>query len=331
MIVHEASIFNIELMTALGITLCNGTQIQDPFGRVKEYCRVEIYRGYDDQHSIDNKITLNDVQAANRIFAGIDRYDKSLSTKILSNENLPIRLANLENKDMLEAHDQEWLTSRERVRELLNEFHSINGVGLAISTKILHLKRPNLFPILDSLVVRFLTGQNLSGISEKAKLTTLGLKTLDIARIDLINNKNSFQQLQSQLTDLPIRLTNARIYDILCWTTEKWVNMGALKAPYGVPQIPEKPQQPVFKLPSESVSTISPNIGISGYVVFEDYEKATGPKVHSTNCTYYQRWLQKKTKTTTWHGPYKTYEEAWLHCQRIAARTGKKPSKHSCL
>ena len=30
------------------------------------------------------------------------------------------------------------------------------------------------------------------------------------------------------------------------------------------------------------------------YVVFEDHDRATGPKVHRTSCGHYQRWLRKK-------------------------------------
>ena len=67
------------------------------------------------------------------------------------------------------------------------------------------------------------------------------------------------------------------------------------------------------------------------FVVFEDLAKATGPKVHSSDCFYYKRWRQNPTTTTTWHGPYESDERAWKICERIAMRTGMNPSKHECF
>lgn len=77
-----------------------------------------------------------------------------------------------------------------------------------------------------------------------------------------------------------------------------------------------------FNIPSEESNM---------FVVFEDLDRATGPKVHSTDCFYYQRWLQNPTTTTTWHGPYESEEEAWKVCELIARRMGLKPSKHDCF
>jgi len=67
------------------------------------------------------------------------------------------------------------------------------------------------------------------------------------------------------------------------------------------------------------------------FVVFEDLDRATGPKVHSTDCFYYKRWPRNPTTTTTWHGPYESEEEACKVCEQIARRSGMKPSKHDCF
>jgi len=66
------------------------------------------------------------------------------------------------------------------------------------------------------------------------------------------------------------------------------------------------------------------------YVVYEDPAKATSPKVHRTSCGYYQRWRREGSETTTWYGPYETYEEAWKVCQQIAHRMGKQPIEAAC-
>lgn len=67
------------------------------------------------------------------------------------------------------------------------------------------------------------------------------------------------------------------------------------------------------------------------YVVFEDFDSATNPKLHSTDCGYYKNWLVKPTETTTWHGPYKSKKKAWELCKEIALRTGFEPSEHDCV
>lgn len=68
----------------------------------------------------------------------------------------------------------------------------------------------------------------------------------------------------------------------------------------------------------------------SMYIVYEDLDRASGPKVHSENCFYYERWKNNPITTTTWHGPYDTKNEAWKVCEKIARRTGMKPSRASC-
>jgi hypothetical protein len=58
---------------------------------------------------------------------------------------------------------------------LLAELLSVSGIGLAKATKILHLKRPNLFPVLDSFVLKFLLNTDISDV-EKRRQLDIGLK-----------------------------------------------------------------------------------------------------------------------------------------------------------
>jgi len=65
------------------------------------------------------------------------------------------------------------------------------------------------------------------------------------------------------------------------------------------------------------------------YVVFEDLEKATDPKLHSLKCTHYQN-RDRKATTTKWHGPYNSFIEAWNLCQAIAKRQKMVPQLAKC-
>jgi len=76
---------------------------------------------------------------------------------------------------------------------------------------------------------------------------------------------------------------------------------------------------------------ISPITGIQKkYIVFEDLNRATGPKVHSIDCSYYKRWLKNPTTTTTWHGPFDALEEARKICEKLSIKSKFKCSEHSC-
>lgn len=301
---------------------------EDPFFRIQEYCAIEIYAGYDDKHNINNEISKRDIDAANKLYAMIDRYDKGESRRLLRHSSsISTLLSAIPDTSLLTIVSEEWLKLRRNIRKLLAEFLSIKGIGLAKTTKILHLKRPSLFPVLDSLLIAFLLQINISDVQKRAQLD-IGLRALEEAQRIMMKQKPEFERLSEQTTSLPIPLTPVRIFDILCWTAEKWDIRGKLNAPYGVPS------KSLLSSP-KSKKDIEPDVekveGRGRYVVFEDLERATDPKVHSVDCFYYKRWLTRPTTTTTWHGPYESEEKAWEVCKRLSLRGSFKPSKHNCV
>jgi len=316
------------------IKLRDDVVFEDPQSRIQEYCEIEIYEGYDDKHSINDSITEGDIDAARKLYAMINRYDKGESRRLLSRSGtIQIYLSSIPNADLHSISASEWTGLKIKIRKLLTEFLSVKGIGLAKATKILHLKRPNLIPVLDSLVIEFLLGVNFSDF-EKGKQVDIGLQALDVIRETLIEQREAFEKLSEQTRDLPIRLTPLRQFDILCWTAEKWDIRGIRSAPHGVAH--------KSLLTSSAKKGSSPDTSFSfeeqratrgkhGYVVFEDLERATGPKVHHVDCFYHQRWLANPTATTTWHGPYESEEEAWKVCKRIAVRSSLEPSRHKCV
>ena len=302
--------------------------IQDPQTRIREYCEIEIYHGYDDKHAINNSVSKEDIDAANNLYAMIDRYDQTESTRLLKrSEPISALLRTIPTMEIHKISDEEWLTVLENVSKVLAEFLSLKGFGLAKATKILHLKRPKLFPVLDSFVVKFLLDVDLSAIG-KTHQVNIGVQAVGKARKIVADQEKEFRKVAEDLSDLSIPLTLIRIFDILCWTTEKWDIRGIHTAPYGTPL------KSLLRL-----STTKQSAGHSivkapksdEYVVYEDLIKAAGPKVHHVSCLYYKRWLDHPTSTTTWHGPYPTEKKAWKICKAIAARDGSNRSKHRCV
>lgn len=219
------------------VRLSNGAVFHRPEERIREYCAIEVYRdrgyrgGYDDHHSITDVVTVDDLEAADNLYAHMNSEDRR---RIRANPQIPSKLAAVRDAELGEVSDEEWEHLRAAVRPLLAEFLSIPNVKLAKTMKVLHLKRPHLFPILDSFVVKFLTGNDLeeNRFSEE-ELLQIGIASLETARADIVANGAAFHELQYRLSDLPTPLTAVRIYDILCWTQEKWVNRGDTSAPRG--------------------------------------------------------------------------------------------------
>jgi hypothetical protein len=310
------------------IKLRDDIVFEDPQSRVREYCEIEVYSGYDDRHSINDQISKEDINAANNLYAMIDRYDSSESKRLLNRSRIISNLlSTIPNKDIFDVSNEKWLDLREEIRKLLAEILSVQGIGLAKATKILHLKRPNLFPVLDSLVIKLLLHINISDV-EKSHQLAVGLQALEKAREIMTVQKAEFEKLVDQTYDLPIPLTAVRIFDILCWTTEKWDIQGILHAPYGVPR---RSLLTSLKQKEDPMPDVEKMKDHNKYVVFEDLERATGPKVHHVDCFYYKRWLSNPTTTTTWHGPYESEEKAWKVCKTLSLRSGFKPSKHNCI
>jgi len=241
------------------IRLSNGAIFQRPEERIREYCAIEVYRdigyrgGYDDHHSITDAVTAEDIEAANNLYANLTLLDRR---RMVGNAAISAKLAAVMDIDLGEASDEEWNFVKATVTPLLAEFLSIPQVKLAKAMKVLHLKRPHLFPILDSFVVRFLTGNDVEeNIFSEEELLQIAISSLEKARADISENRAAFHDLETRLSDLPTKLTAVRMYDILCWTQEKWVKCGNTDAPLGTASLSlDQGQSTQVVLPSSFLS-----------------------------------------------------------------------------
>ncbi|MCD6485488.1 MAG: hypothetical protein J7L47_10315 [Candidatus Odinarchaeota archaeon] len=103
----------------LKICLSNGEVIEDPEERVREYCEVEIYWGYDDCHNVTDEITWGDIEAANRLFAKINPFE---AEQLINPREIPVILSKIDNVDLAGISDSEWLGVKSCLRELLKAF-----------------------------------------------------------------------------------------------------------------------------------------------------------------------------------------------------------------
>jgi len=102
------------------------------------------------------------------------------------------------------------------MRQLFDSFADIRGVGFAKMTKALHKKRPALIPMLDSVVQRYLAGDDLgveAAFGERALKLVRGYKR------DLDRNRAAMRMLQRELVKRSHAVTEVRILDALIWST----------------------------------------------------------------------------------------------------------------
>lgn len=300
-----------------GIKLSNRLPIIKPEDRVREYCRVEIPSGYDNCHEVNNTITSKNISAANRLSA---RISKVVAERIIQSENVRNALAVIDNRDIGEINKEEWSVYKEKLYNLLTSFCSIKGVGIAVATKILHLKRPKLIPILDSFVVKFLLEIDTQ-VMNKSYFPEVGIKCIEVIREDIRRDLEAFTRLQERLSNLPIPLSKVRLWDILAWSTEKWDIRGDLKAPFGMPH--ESIRRKIYEIDGNYESKDKKNVND---IIWINVDKPTKKCTIHTNlgCQY----LAKKSDT-----PYKGVEKlkrdgGWLSFSTLTDGENYCKTKH---
>lgn len=215
----------------MGIRLRENVFFEDPESRIREYCEIEVYEWFDDQHAENNVLTKNDIDSANQVYALNKRYDKNEGSRIQSQSGkISPALSEIPYDPIFMYSDEEWSNLTPKIEALLEKMLSIHGMNVSKATKILHLKRPALIPVLDNFVVQFLTRKSPSGTKRDINLA---LQCIEITRDRIQSQIEEFTQLQTSVQDLPIPLTIVRMFDILCWTAFKWDIMKKTSAPRG--------------------------------------------------------------------------------------------------
>ena len=117
--------------------------------------------------------------------------------------------------DLIEATPEQWTgeSIASHVADAIAEMWAAHR-GHAVITKMLHLKRPSLVPVLDSLVIDQLGGRGKSVEQVLEHLRSVGR-----------SNRDALRQIQTHLVSLagcdqrPIDRTTVRILDAVLWST----------------------------------------------------------------------------------------------------------------
>ena len=98
------------------------------------------------------------------------------------------------------------------LRQLFDAFADIRGVGFAKMTKALHPKRPALIPLLDSIVQKYLTGDDPGA---EARFAERAIGLVRGYKRDLDRNRAALRAARQHLATRNYELTEVRILDLL--------------------------------------------------------------------------------------------------------------------
>ncbi len=107
--------------------------------------------------------------------------------------------------DLILLESAAWRAARPHVAQALATTVA-KGRGLSVATKVLHLKRPRIFPVLDSLVLQTL------GVTD-------AVPPIDIVEHIRAEGRRNMDALRSIQSAVAPNRTLVRILDILLWTT----------------------------------------------------------------------------------------------------------------
>jgi hypothetical protein len=119
--------------------------------------------------------------------------------------------------DIIEANDETWQAANgdQRVSKAIAECIRPH-IALARSTKVLHLKRPFFFPVLDELVI-VMMGVNLPNDPTVDERIAIAQKVTSAIRREGRRNIEPLQRIQIALKADKIALSLVRIFDIALW------------------------------------------------------------------------------------------------------------------
>jgi len=119
--------------------------------------------------------------------------------------------------DIVEADEDEWKAANGDALLSAAIAACIQpGIGLAGATKLLHLKRPRLVPILDELVAEMM-GVNLPDSPTVEQRVAIGQRLATAIRREACRNIDVLQRIQVELAQDDIKRPLIRIFDVVLW------------------------------------------------------------------------------------------------------------------
>jgi hypothetical protein len=184
--------------------------VDDPLGALIELLELPLSIEYDTRGPGDpDLISRNDVALVNRTMGARSSY--SNWTRLFKRGSLPALRAVGPGIDVFLTSDREW-AARHVLDNLASLFGLVigKGIGIAVATKVLHMKRPRLIPVCDSYVLRLMgiPGQDADS----------GVALVECLRSLRAQWTPPLEQLQRSLGSRGYDRSLVRIADALMWS-----------------------------------------------------------------------------------------------------------------
>ena len=189
------------------VVLRNGVDIEDPLrvalGFLADYAHLDA-----GAPSGPSSFDESDLRRANRGGARIAAAE--IAAILERRRAIERRLRAIAPHTSLAAAEKSvpWLP----LRQLVDAFADIRGVGLSKMTKALYPKRPALIPMLDSVIQKYLEDDDLG---TRAQFGERALGLVRGYKRDLDANQSALQAVQQDLVKNGYQLTEVRILDLL--------------------------------------------------------------------------------------------------------------------
>jgi hypothetical protein len=194
------------------ITLRGGVEVENPLELALEF--LAAYPGYEAPGSPGSaSFDESDLRLANRGGARISAVEIAA---VLDRRGRIERALREIRPDASLAASSSSIPWRP-LRRLFDAFADIRGVGFSKMTKALHRKRPALIPILDSVVVAYLTSDD-PGTRSSGSFGERATELVRSYKRDLDRNHSALQKVQRELASRTYRLSEVRILDLLIWS-----------------------------------------------------------------------------------------------------------------
>lgn len=167
-----------------------------------------------------NQLDREDVRVLNASFRAMI-MKLSLWEPLFEGGDLPWLVALDPDWDLATMSDQEWDGggAAERIERAVREVISVKGRGVAQATKLLHLKRPALVPVIDSFVARAL-GARLSVDGSVDTRVRQAMAIVEHFRALAPRLRPQLEVVASHLGSVAIERSLVRVLDCVIWCSE---------------------------------------------------------------------------------------------------------------
>ena len=177
-----------------------------------------------------NRVDREDIRVLNASFRAMIMKTQ-LWEPLFDSGDLPWLIALGRDWDLVTMSDVEWAQHMvpDLVEAAVAEVVGLKGRGIAQATKLLHLKRPALVPVIDSFVARAL-GARLNGEATAAIRVSQTRVILEHFRAVGTALRPELERVEAHLRAVGIVRSLTRILDCLIWCSEAdtWVALAGV-------------------------------------------------------------------------------------------------------